>query len=558
MTTTFPSEPRSWLRALTALVLLVCAIACKSRPAPLPAGSATERRTDLAPAAPAGLLFGATIARPGEVWSKLRPLGGAGLAPFPTTFPMLIAALLDLPSVAAGAIDEAAPLGVGCVARDGRPEFVLAVHTRSGRELSAALTTGAAPWARATTRGDWVELHRITPAAKQALAIDGDYLIVASSAQTLEAAGLYASRKLARSPVRAEVDATVRVEARAFAEAAPSWLQAWWRETRSTLVDLEQQARQDHKRAADFGNPQSVIAALDVRMTGLVEVLKSLGDADAELRVYPDHLDVRARVATRPDSPAAANIGTSAGAASGQLLDLPADTRAACYQTSAPDQRKQDAERWTEELSAIFGKRLGASDRERIAGALRDLAESRGDDISFAVTDATLGVRAAVRDAERFGAAVERLLLVLQRPAFAEPFARWVGRPSVTTSRVGDARRARITFSGGAAEVHAAWSVEQERGVLVLAPGASAADAALRNWHTPERRLSSSGVISAAAQQRLASSTMALLARPDRWAIGTAPAPLLLALGPDGTGAALHLEVPASVVEYAILKAGQK
>jgi hypothetical protein len=448
--------------------------------------------------APKELVAEGTLRRPDEVWPRLRDaLGRRGRA-LPRGFPLAIAALSGFSPLVAGLLDGAAKVPFAILATPSGVSFVLGLRVTSGRELSAALTTGrdAAFTANADpVHGLSVLVPKRAP-AELAVALSGDELLVASSREALELSGAYVAAAESRTPESGEVIELTSSSA-ALGGPVAALVDRAAEATRRELVteDLMNRARHGG-RAPDFAETGPVIE----RVAGLFEDVSAVVKSSRHLRVTADLLEqpARVRVELEPEDHGAARaLVDDAEVGDATLLaSLPADTRAALLWNRRP--RDAAAPR---SVLPLFGDRLSRADRARVSDLVDDVDRALGASAVLAVSDPVLAERAPAAffgayaagrdgDAAAAGRAAGRLLDVLRTPAIDAPLRHFVGKVAARRERFdaavagGIAYRLLVSTDSGTderrapRELHFAAAARDDRTVAVLAETGAAARAA--------------------------------------------------------------------------------
>jgi hypothetical protein len=567
------------LGAVLSLVLLACCSSCRKESAPA-AGSAAVAVPDLPPVPdPAGLMAELWVSDPDRSWRKLRNQAGSRPALLPASFPMLAATLLELPHAVAGMFDANVPL-LGALVTDpsGSAAWVLGLHVKSGRELAAALTSGAdASYASRTDEASGVLL--LEPKSKSnptqpALGIVGNYLLVAESASVLFLAGPFVARTLPKRPPPSE---SIVLTARQQALAGPvaKQLQRLWREQASELKTLDQRNRQDRGgRAPDFGDPLAALNGVGASVDTLVELLKSARELRVVLEPLDDGLELRAELTPGQEGPAAEVVRELVVGGVEPLLTLPKNTLFGVLSRGSSSQREESAKSMSTRLRALFGERLSDGDKALIDETFVQLARGRGDFAAYGLIECNGGVCAVMRgaagDVSAFNSGLKSLLKFPRIKAFSEPLRQFVGeitvRPSSTSvpglpGRVDRAaltlKPARMQAAGrGAAQADVEtfellWRADSE--LVYAAAGRDAAPALLElTQGTKERSLASDALVSEAAR-RAGPVSFAAVVRPLAFTISEdkevdRAAPIFISVGREGTGMRVRARAAKAVV----------
>jgi hypothetical protein len=462
VTTTSPSE---WLRRRARLWVAAVGLAvagcsgCEDGEKSGAAASASAAAA-LAPVPePAGLAADVLVPAPGATWTKLRALGGAGVALLPSTFPMLAATFLGLPPDSADVIDGETPL-TGVLGASVKKDLavVLAVHLTSGRELTARLTTGAkAAYVEKKDDKSGVTVLEAKPgkaSTELVLGIVGNYLVASREQEDLLAYGPYAARTLPTRPMPKEAIVATAGK-KALAGPIANELRARWKKVSAGLSQADQQNRQKHGgRAPDFGDPAVALAGMGGAVESFLAVLDST--KQARLVVQPGEDALNVQLVAEPDATGAArDLARSLTVGKlDPLLALPASVAVAALTRSSAKSRTDSASSTADGLVELFGDRLKKPDTEKVKKALGELAEGRGDWTAYglALTPGALVLQSAVTDQKKLDAGAKSALRLLELPAFREPLSRFVGEYSMKVEKAkvagldAPAQRALITI----------------------------------------------------------------------------------------------------------------
>ncbi len=439
VTTTSPSE---WLRrrsriwvAAVGLALAGCS-GCEDEKSGAAASASAAAALSPVPE-PAGLAADVLVPAPTATWTKLRALGGAGVALLPSTFPMLAATFLGLPPDSADVIDGDTPL-TGVVGTSVKKDLalVLAVHLTSGRELTARLTTGAkAGYVEKKDAKSGVTLLQAKPgkaSTELVLGIVGNYLVASREEEDVLAYGPYAARTLPTRPMPKEA-IVATASKKALAGPIASELRARWKKTKAGLSQADQLNRQKHGgRAPDFGDPAVALAGMGSAVESFLAVLDST--KQARLVVQPGDGALSVQLVAEPEAKGAARElarSLSVGKVD-PLLSLPSSVAVAVLSRSNDKARAESAESTAAGLVELFGDRLKKPDSDKLHKSLAELAAGRGDWTAYglALSPGALVVQSEVSDRKKLDSGVKAALRLLEMPAFREPLSRFVGEYS--------------------------------------------------------------------------------------------------------------------------------
>jgi hypothetical protein len=520
--------------------------------------------------APGPLLFDVLLPRPAQTWHRVREVAGERAALLPLNVGLLVARTLGLPPVVATRFDADVPW-VGAILRskDGQPQWVFAARIRSGAELVAELTLGKQPSHRGVERAGLVLLQRTEPGGFEALAIADNYLLFASDAAALEAAGRYLARTLPREtlPEGSVVMVARREQLRG---AAVEWLKDAWASQRERLHAQRANAQRAHGgRAPDFAEPSAVMDALG----SWVEELASYARSGERLELT---FEPKKNVASLSVELFPTKNGSAASWVDGlevgdprRVLSLPSQAAVALWAKSSSAARIERASTVHAGLKHLLGTRLGEQDGELMKTVFDGLAKGRGDELKAAfVVQPSPGliVEGTVQDQALVSEALDKVPELFGVSAVAEPLASLVGRPNVTqsTASIAGARSAKLRFAPPAGarspgvSFEAIWDTDGESFRWV--GGAAPAKQLFELLREPPSTLKTHGEL----EQRLAGleqTSTVLLLNPMRLGVLQAGestgAMALLAAGRREGNATLELEVPSEMLRSALALGGE-
>ncbi|MBI3206540.1 MAG: hypothetical protein HYZ29_33695 [Myxococcales bacterium] len=444
-TTTSRSE-RSRARPLARLALLVALVAavgsCTDKThAPADAAAAP---VDLAPVPkPANLAATLIVSKPGETWAKLRETGGAPARLLPQSFGLLVSTFLGLPAAAADSIDpDVAMTGAALSDDQGKLEVAVAIHVRSGRELTARLSAGSdAAYSAREDAATGITLLEGKPGKAStgvALGVLGNYLLAARKPADLTAAGPYAARTLPKEPAP-KAPAAISLEKRALSGPVVAAIRETWKGKQAELTRLDDVNRQKHGgRAPDFGDPRAALSALSGAIDGLVKVLESSAAGRVVIEPAGDRLELTVELDAEPQGAAAETFASLTVGDAEPIGALPALTPIVVLTRTTAASRQASAKSMDEGVAALLGDRLTAPDRDKVKGVLERLAQGRGDWETYGVyLDAGKGglvYRALLTDQKAFDAGAKDLFKLLTVRALAEPLRQFAGETTVKQS----------------------------------------------------------------------------------------------------------------------------
>ncbi len=390
--------------------------------------------------APKGLVAELFVSSPGSTWKKLRDTSGAVI--LPQSYGVLLTTLLGLPPLAADAFDDSATT-TGAVALDEASQWraALAIKLVSGREFIARLTTGSKAAYEPKEHGAGITL--LTPKAGKAsdaiaLAVLGNTLLVARSPEGITLLGPYVAKTLPPKKPPAP-GAVAYVPSAALRGPLAGEIKKRWKAAREELSNTDQNNRKKHGgRAPDFGDPQAALAVMTGSVDGWVKLLEGADHAQLELRSENDVVRLHLQVDPGQSTDLQKWVQELAVGDASPLLSLPESAAIGVVSRSSMQQRTESAQSSADALGRLFGDRLNAKDKDRVANALKELAEARGDEAVFGYVrgadSAGLVYRGSTLDPRRLDAAAKSLVGLLRLPAFEEPLQQFVGQFSIKQS----------------------------------------------------------------------------------------------------------------------------
>lgn len=391
--------------ALFALVLLPLG-ACNDKGHG--AGPAPTAVTPAPAPAPAGLLADLFVPAPGALWGKLKGSLGPPAVFLPQSFGGLVTTLVNLPITMAAEVDDAVPV-VGAAVRQGSEyQATVGVHVKAGDRFIDQLTRGeGARCDVSIDKASGVALltDKVAPdAARAAIGVLGNYLLIAAKPADLFALGPYVARTL---PAATMPKDDVALEVSEASLTGP-------------VVDMVRDLR---------GQAEGAAATL-VSVTGLLDsVISLLSDArHARVALSFDAAAARARLTLSPKPGAGEELARDLTVGDVKpLLELPDTTTLGLLWRESSSSRDKSAPRQAEALAKRLGPAATADDREAIAAALRAEAQARGDyqavGVAFNGTGPTAVVRAPATDPEAMREALERLVALGDRAVIKKAFA---------------------------------------------------------------------------------------------------------------------------------------
>ncbi len=320
--------------------------------------------------------------KPGELWVRLRALGGVATEGLPSSFELLAAVLLDLPALAASSLDASQPAYAALLApAKASPTWVTALRLSDGREFVARLATGA----EAEFTASASSVHGLTLLGKKrgtprAFGVLSNYLLVAERAADVENVAPYLVRNLARRPLPAQPFVAEFNEA-ALAGPLSTLLSGSWHGYQQSLRELDRAQRDVKGRAPDFADPGAVLAAADEMVQSLTALVQTTRRARLSMAAEGPALGLSLRLELEPKSGGFAerSIADLAVGDLRPLFALPAQTGAALLMRTAEAERKRLAHDAGLGLAPLFGTRLPEKDRDKLRQVLSRFHEGRGE-----------------------------------------------------------------------------------------------------------------------------------------------------------------------------------
>jgi hypothetical protein len=533
---------------------------------------------------PPGVVAELALAHPDTTFKALRELGSPMSALLPAGFPLFAATVLGLPPLSADSFDTEVP-AVGALTEDPKGDigWVVALHTLSGPELVAKLSTGDRAPFRALP-SDRPGLTRLEPSAGSdpkprapTLGVFDNYLLIAESGDSLTSFGPYVARMLPRRPSpRAAVALSISQHA-LTAQAVPA-LRAAWASYRTGLARQDQIDRAAHGgRAPDFGDPAQVILALDAGVESALSTLESATSLELDVEPLPNRLEATLSLTPAAGSAAEQLLATFGASDAKPLLTLPAETRVALGVSRSPAERDEAAKAAGDDWVRLLGSRLSEHDAQTLRGVLSDWDLGRGSSSEYGYlggADSGVFVVADAADRARLLRAGHGFFGLLSLSGVRAPLSEFLGLPHVHESAIADAdfatdvQLAKVTFQPNGSLRHAqpmtlppldfAWFVEEKTGF-----GASGKSAipVLKKVVLAARGVDASLGASpdiAGGVQRIGDQA-AVFAYADARAVGAAdspaaaqPAPIFFSIGKRERAAFLRIEVTKPAIEWAL------
>ena len=405
-------------------------------PAPLTAPTA------LSPVpAPAGLVAELFLPSPDGTWKEARALIGGPAAFLPATFGGLITSLLGLPIGVVSEIDEGIPAfgAVTSLPAEERPRAALGVHVKSGPRFIDQLTRGEA--ARFTARVDPATSITLldskgTVKGPAVFGVLGNYLIIGREAADLTYVGPYVARSMPTAQVPKE-DFAIEIPEAALSGPLTKLLE----ERKVALLSL--------------GASLSPAVPVDRILSRLAEITPDLKHARVTIELDPAGAHLRLAAAPKEGGgPASKAIAEMTVGDTAPLRDLPEDTLIGLMDREASAARVSSAPSYAAALSRMVGVEasMPEEDRAAIEGALRAVAEARGDWIAagaaFGATGPVGYVRGAVSDKAKLDRALKDLVglakLASVKRALSDAGFKVTAKTTVVEGVEGEVQRIRI------------------------------------------------------------------------------------------------------------------
>jgi hypothetical protein len=461
---------------LVAAALCAVSVSCRSKEAPAPAASATLAETP----APASLLAELSLGNPKQTWQSVRLLGGDAAQSLPSSLPVLLATSLSFPPAAAGSLDESLPMVGAVLARDdaAEPDVVLGMHVVSGAELVASLTLGDGAKFRKVELAPRVQRLVAAPGAAEwsgALGVSGNYLLVATRAEALTAAGRFVADSVSKR-ARKDPGLELRANERLLKERVARLLRAAWQMRRAALVDGMTKEREAKGRAPDFAEPEALLAGVDNTIESFLDVVES--SRELVLSVTPDTPGLRVELALTPGTDGASSL-LAREMVTGSLLPLqgmPGSTDAALM-LRGDDARP--ASGLSPLIAQLFGARLNSEQGAKLSSSIEAFQRTRRGATTIGIVTnpaPALLLRFELAEPKAFSGAVADVLRLVELGPVRSWLGGTLGTPALELGQVGAAAgRARLRFrrpspaSSSPASVSVSWEAEGAIGSVVVA-----------------------------------------------------------------------------------------
>jgi hypothetical protein len=390
-----------------------------------------------------------------QVHDQLRDAAAVGPLLLGRSWAASVVGLAGLPIRAAEYVDEAGAARLAVVERTDGAGVIAAVPLRNADALLAVSTAGErAPFrVHRDAAGPFDLLVRTDGRSDApALAVAGNYLLIADRAASITEAG----RFLSQPGAPPELDAASCRQSGAHARGVVRWSSL----RRGLTASLERLP--------------GIAALVDVPSS--TASFEPPAETDVSVRLVDGA--IVADVDLGPSS-VLAPLELEPGPI-GRLLEMPADAQAGAVLFQSAAGRKQAAQRGAASLGRLFG-----ADARRLAGALDDLAAARGAEVLVGLERGVEGPMfygsASIRDRDEAASALGRVTKSIAEESFRSSLAARgidVSASETVLERIGDVTRIRVRPKSGAAPgvgFDAALRLESDR--LVFASGEEAAGA---------------------------------------------------------------------------------
>lgn len=478
--------------------------------------------------APAGLAAEIFLPLPDAAWKEARALIGGPTAFLPASFGGLITSLLGLPIGVVSEIDEGIPAfgAVTSLPADPRPRAALGVHVKSGPRFIDQLTRGEAARFTATvdpaTSITMLE-SKGTVKGPAVFGVLGNYLLMGREVADLTQVGPYVARTMPTLPVPKE-DFAMEIPEAALSGPLAKLIE----ERRAGLLAL--------------GAAMSPAVPVDRILGRLAEITPDLRHARVTVDLEEGWAHVKMAAAPKEGGgPASKAIADMAVGDTTPLRDLPEDTLIGLMDREASAARVSSAPSYAAALSKVIGaEAMSEEDRAAMEGAMRAVAEARGDWIAAGAALGGTGpvgyVRGAVGDKVKLEKALKDLVglakLASAKKALSDAGFKVSAKKAVVEGIEGEVQRVRIEKvvakdEKKAAVKDAAKAASNSRGKDSAAAGGSAAAIAAAAAEVPVSMdlyyiVRESAFFAAAGYDAKAGFT-SLLGAPEKGSFGAVP-----------------------------------
>lgn len=545
------------IEALVVAVAIALASGCLSC-------SRQASRSDAAPAVsyapvaePEGVVAEVWVRAPETTWSRVQRGTGGAFGLMPATIGGLVCALVGIdPSL--GAYVDGRGTSTAVIAQTQGAAgiaWAVALPLTDDRKAESLLLDGDASRYSVRDVDGMRVVSRADRPMQAAAAIARGYLVVARDDDDLARLGPYAWRTMPTKPAPASSASIVALSPHAaLADVAGARLMAKWSEARGWLLEQDRQQRARHGgRAADFGDPAGIVAALDALIGRRAALVSSAKEARVEIDASEDEVHAELTLAPGDDAQAGSLVAAMRPGDARPLLECPGDAVAALMLRDDAPSRIDDAQQVASAVQSALGPaRLGEKDARALHKAFSDWASARGDWMTVSLGwAAARGVwlrTPAAGDASR---AVRGWIDLSRLRAVKEPLATLLhlAPPGIEAADVPGAGRSSIARFGAGG---VAWTVKD--GDLLAAAGADPR-ALLASQAAPSSKLADDARTARSLSVLADRAVFAVVAQPLRFdpVHASAPsAPFVLAWGRKDAQAWLRIELADPLLREAV------
>jgi hypothetical protein len=376
------------------------------------------------------LLARGTILNPGLVWRALRPTLTGKARLLPITPELAVTTFVGFSPLVAGLVEAGGPAPFDVLVDEHRGfDLVAGIRATSPGELIVAVSNGADAKFVAeadSTRGIMLLRPKGAPSEATSAVVAGEYLVLGSSAEALRAASVHVATAANPEAPHGEVAEIVATHAD-LAGPVRALVTKIGGAARRRLEASDEENRVRHGgRSPDFADPQPVIAALDFLTAEVAGVASSSSHLRATARVEPA-VSVRVELAPEENGPARDFLKRLPRGDLSLLGGLPSWIDMAFLW-----HRASTAPSVTDQVTAMFGHRLGAVDKRRIEAWANDLDRGLGRSAVVGSFGEGRGAGAFIVASRGDAAALRRAVLglvdVLDIAALRKPIEAFAGR----------------------------------------------------------------------------------------------------------------------------------
>ena len=507
-----------------------------------PADASPHHVASLAVLEPEGVFAKVWIRAPDAIWARLQRGTGGIMALLPPSAGDLACALAGIPPAVAPRIrGDALAYGLVAFDADGTAGWVVALPVADEDPASVIASARDASGPGVRIVGDMY----VASAGQVGVGAAPGWLLLGGTADDVARFGPFAYRSMPAESPPASAASVVALATGSALTSLAERASGQWVQLRRWLEARGREARERHGgRRPDFGDPETILAALDAREGPALAFVGRAARARLDLEVGDD--DVRADWFLTPgqlDPSDSRFVETMQLVDTSQLGAAPGDTVAALLDRDDPAAIADGAQRSEAIVQHIFGDRLSRADAHALKQATLAIAAVRTGSIAAGVSyapscGAWLRVAVGPQGASR---AFGEFVTALGRPSFLAFFPESGPGPvrprAVTVEGLPGARFANYppAAQGSARTMDGvAWAVSG--GELLAGAGPDGA-AVLATLAAPGARVAddarSARMLSALGER----ATFVLFARPlrlDPRRANSPSAPVVLAWGRDG------------------------